>query len=90
MPIFRTPLAGEMNDQANPEHLSPDEVIESINYELIGNNNRHKRRDPFEYGVKDSGVNDLNAILATIFTGTLLQISPVSYTHLTLPTILLV
>ena len=79
--IKRTPLAGGMNDQANPENLKDDEVQDSVNYELIGDNVVTKRKDPIEYGIKGgTGTGtDLNDVLATVFTQTLLQISPPMY-----------
>ena len=76
MPIFRTPLAGGMNDQANPEHLKDDEVQDSVNYELLGNNNRHKRKDAVEFGLSTG--DDLNEVLTSGSSPVFIQLGQIS------------
>ncbi|GAG14924.1 unnamed protein product, partial [marine sediment metagenome] len=77
--FHKTTLAGGWNNLANPEELKSDQVKQTENYELLGDNNLTKRKDPAEYGIKSGGGTDLNEVLALIFTQTLLQISPPMY-----------
>jgi len=79
MTIKRIPgLTGGHNDLANPENLNENQVQDSANYEILGDDNLTKRREPEEYGDLVSG-DSLKTKLATVYTNTITQISPPYY-----------
>ncbi|NHZ85647.1 MAG: hypothetical protein GWP19_07180 [Planctomycetia bacterium] len=79
MPITRIEKVTDgLNELINPRNLPPGGLQESINYEMLGDDQLTRRKDPVEYGDDVSG-DSLKTKLAAVFTQSILQISPPLY-----------
>ena len=71
-------LTGGVNDLSNPENLKDDQLQQSSNYEILGDGNLHKRKDPEQYGDHVSG-DSLTTVINNYLVTAILQVSPPYY-----------